>query len=124
MNRNEFARYISEEYGVEGDFPFEKYPGYMVFRHQKSGKWFAVAMELPREKLGIEGDGAIDVVNLKCDPLLIGSLRCESGFFPAYHMSKGNWITAALDGSVDDEHLMFLVDMSFELTKAKKKTRR
>ena len=34
------------------------------------------------------GDESIDVVNLKCDPLLIGSLRSEPGFFPAYHMNK------------------------------------
>lgn len=32
----------------------------------------------------------IDVVNLKCDSVLVGSLLCESGFFPAYHMSKGS----------------------------------
>ena len=50
---------------------------------------------------------------------MIGSLRLEQGFFPAYHMNKDKWISVALDGSVDDEQLMFLLDMSFELTDVK-----
>ena len=76
-------------------------------------------MVIPRRTLGLDGDGTIDVVNLKCDPVLIGSLRLEKGFFPAYHMSKEKWITVALDGTVDDERLKALVDMSFDLTAVK-----
>lgn len=30
----------------------------------------------------------IDIVNLKCDPVLIGSLQSEKGIFPVYHMSN------------------------------------
>ena len=99
------------------------YPTYAVFRHQNNQKWFAVVMELPREKLGLPTEGSIDVVNLKCDPLLIGSLRNEPGFFPAYHMSKAHWIIAALDGSAPDDKLKWLLDLSFELTAGRKKKR-
>ena len=76
-------------------------------------------MDIPKSKLGLRGDGDIDIVNLKCEPAVIGSLRLEKGFFPAYHMSKDKWISVALDGSVDDEQLLFLLDMSFELTDIK-----
>ena len=34
-------------------------------------------------------------------------------------MSKANWITVALDGSVPDEKLKMLLDLSYELTAAK-----
>ena len=60
-------------------------------------------MDVPKNKLGLHDDCVLDVVNLKCDPILICSLLCENGFFPAYHMNKNSWITVALDNTVDDE---------------------
>ena len=62
--------------------------------------------------------GGHELVNLKCDPLLIGSLRAEAGFFPAYHMNKDRWITAALDAGADDDKLRFLLSLSFDATKS------
>lgn len=61
----------------------------------------------------------LDVVNLKCDTLLIGSLRCEPGFFPAYHMNKDSWITVALDGSVSDDKIKMLLDAGYDATTSK-----
>ena len=34
-------------------------------------------------------------------------------------MSKDKWISVALDGSIDDEQIKMLIDMSFELTALK-----
>ena len=51
-----------------------------------------------------------------CDSILLGSLLDEKGFFPAYHMNKENWITVSLNGSVADDKIKMLIDMSFELT--------
>ncbi len=83
-------------------------------------------MPLPVSKLGINEDRVTDILNIKCDPLMIGSLRMENGIYPAYHMNKNSWISVILDGTVDMEKIKFLLDMSFELTdkkhkKAKKK---
>ena len=63
--------------------------------------------------------GTIPIVNLKHDPVMSGSLRTEPGIFPAYHMNKESWISVALDGSVPDDKLRMLLDISFELTKPK-----
>lgn len=54
-------------------------------------------MDVPKNKLGLQGEEMLEVVDFKCDPILIGTLREEPGFFPAYHMSKDSWITVALD---------------------------
>ena len=116
MNRTELDKLISELYSVEGDHPWDKYPEYTVYRHQKSRKWFALVMKVDRKKLGLEGEGAIEVVNLKCDPRMTGSMRKEPGVCPAYHMNKANWLSVALDGSAADETVKLLLDMSFELT--------
>ncbi len=123
MNKVELETYIAETYHAQKDYPWIKYPNYVVFRHPNNQKWFALVMDIPKVKLGLQGDGLLDVVNLKCDPILIGSLRSEPGFFPAYHMNKESWITVALDGSVPDDRIKMLLDMSFEATAVKRKRR-
>lgn len=119
MNRIELDELVSETYGVEGDHPWDKYPEYTVYRHQSSWKWFALVMGIDRKKLGLTGEGAIDVVNLKCDSRMTGSMRKEPGVYPAYHMNKANWLSVALDGSAADGTVKLLLDMSFELTAPK-----
>ena len=76
-------------------------------------------MEVPRGRLGLPGAEPLDIVNFKCDTILIASLRGETGIFPAYHMNKASWITVALDGSVPAETIELLLDVSYELTKPK-----
>ncbi len=116
MNREELKRLILENYLAATDRPWQKYPNFEVFRHPHSGKWFALIMDVPKSRLGLSDPGKLDVVNLKCDPVLISSLLGETGIFPAYHMNKENWLTAALDGSVPDDMLRLLLDMSYSLT--------
>ncbi len=122
MNREEFDKYIKMIYGVSAEFPWLSAPSFAVYRHESNNKWFAVVMEIPKDKIGIKEEGYINVVNLKSDPLLIGSLILDKGIKPAYHMNKNHWITVCLDGSVEEEKIKWLLDISFELTdKIKKK---
>lgn len=114
MDRDTLRRHILENYAAANDFPWISNPTYEVFRSANSKKWFALVMEIPRSRLGLQGEDIVTVLNLKCDPLLIGSLRTEPGFFPAYHMNKEHWISVLLD-VVDDDKLRFLIDMSWEL---------
>ena len=116
MNKTELQKYIAEAYSTVPDFPWESTPDAAVYRHENNRKWFALVMTIPKARLGIRSDEMIDIVNLKCDPLLVGSLRSEPGIFPAYHMNKDKWLSVALDGSADDEQIKMLLDMSFELT--------
>ena len=69
----------------------------------------------------MDGDGTAEIINLKCQPALIGSLRERDGFYPAYHMNKDQWLSVRLDGSVADDELKSLIDLSFELTQKKQK---
>lgn len=121
MKRKELIEHIANVYSTDAEYPWASAPKYAVFRHQSNRKWFAVIMDLPKEKLGLNDDGVIDILNLKCDPMLIGNLRNEKGFFPAYHMNKTYWITVALDGSVDADKIKWLLDLSYDLTNKKSK---
>ncbi len=122
MNREALDKHISDTYGIKAEFPWVSAPTYAVYRHSSNNKWFAVIMEIPKIKIGLSEEGNINVVNFKCDPLLSGSLILEKGIYPAYHMSKTHWITVCLDGSVEEENVKFLLNLSFELTD--KKTRK
>ena len=117
VTRQELAAYLTDTYNSEGEHLFAKYPSFLVFRHSGNKKWFAVIMDIPRKNLKLPGEGQTQVVNLKCDTRLIGSFREEPGIFPGWHMNKAHWLSVALDGTVEDEKIRFLVDMSYELTK-------
>lgn len=121
MTRAKWEEYLLETYHAESDTPWARYPNYRVFRHSNNRKWFALMMTLPKQRLGLEGGGSLEVVNLKCGSILTGSLLEEPGFYPAYHMSKGAWITAALDGSVPDGKIKMLLDLSHSATAPRKK---
>ena len=119
MNREELEAYILNHYSTEPDYPWADTPRAAVIRNAGNRKWIALVMEVPQDKLGLVGTKKLDIVNFKCDPILISSLRGETGIFPAYHMNKASWITAALDGSVPAETIELLLDVSYELTKPK-----
>ena len=119
MDRKKLETFILETYPASADRPWLQYPNYEVFRHSSNQKWLAVVMDLPKSKLGLQGEERVDAVNLKCGPILAGSLLMENGFFPAYHMRKDSWITVALDGSVADDKIKMLLDVSYQATAPK-----
>ena len=116
MNREELQNFIAEKYGVLPEYPWASSPSFAVFRHDNNKKWFAVIMEIKKEKIGISEEGTVNVVNFKCDPLLIGTLVNDNGIHKGYHMNKNHWITVRLDGSVDEEKIKWLTRISYELT--------
>ena len=92
--REELIRYIRKKYKREIDFLWPRYPNYGIFRHEDNEKWFALVMDLPKEKLGLEGNETVDIVNLKLEsPLMADLLSQEEGIFPGYHISRGSWIS-------------------------------
>jgi predicted DNA-binding protein (MmcQ/YjbR family) len=121
MNRQLFEALVTKRYGVALERPFAKDQTIAVFRHAENRKWICAVMTLPRKALGMEGEERVDVVNLKCAPEMLDTLWQERGIYPAYHMSKGHWITVLLDGSVSDETLSYLLAVSFTLTAPKKR---
>lgn len=114
--REEVEKYINENYDVLQEYPWNKYPNDTTFKHKNNMKWFALIMSVPFEKLKIDKEGIVDVINLKNIPETIGSLRREQGILPAYHMNKEYWISILLDGTVSKEKLYELIDLSYELT--------
>lgn len=121
--RNEIIEFIKEQYGDNPEYLWAKTPECAVFRHQTNQKWYAALMTVPYSKLGEKSNQEVDILDLKCDHITIGSLLDEKGFYPAYHMNKTHWITVVLDESVNIEKIKAFIDISYELTDVKLKNK-
>ena len=119
MNRQTLFKWVKKQYGTEPDYPWAD--DNAVLRHKENNKWYGLVMKIDGRKLGLQSDEMVDVLNVKCDPMLGGSLRTRPGFYPAYHMNKEKWISIRLDGSVAEEEIRNLISLSYELTGPKKK---
>lgn len=118
--RDAITDYIRSKYGLQPDFPWMKSPESAVFRHLDTRKWFALLMPAPRQYLGTGTEGYEDVLTVKCEPLLIDGLVKEPGYCRAYHMNKRQWMSMRMDGTVPEDKMRELLDMSFVLTDRKK----
>ena len=115
MTRDQLFEYIKIEFGSEPEYLFRDTPNTAVLRNP-SGKWYGILMDIPRSRLGLKGNEITDVLNVKLDPLLIGSLLGNSGMYPAYHMNKTHWISINLEEIPDIEDIKDLLDMSYQMT--------
>ena len=123
MTKQEFLEYCLDTYGTAADYPFDEDFETAVLRHANNRKWYAISMKVSRRKFGFESDVVIDVVNLKLPTEMFGSFGAADGVYPAYHMNKLHWISVLLPDAPDDV-LRFLVNVSFEATKDKRKQRK
>lgn len=97
INREEVFSFIEEKYDIKPDYPWKTYSNYAALRHESDRKWFALIMDISEDKLGLDGDKVIDVVNLKVRKEFIGPLRKQEGIYKAYHMDKANWVSINLN---------------------------
>ena len=97
-----FRKYCLNKKGVTECFPFDNET--LVFKVQS--KMFALT-NINKPMLEI---------NLKCEPFMSEDLRRDfDAIKPGFHMNKKHWNSIILDGSISDEKILFLVDLSFEL---------
>lgn len=110
------VRYIGETYDVVPELLWkDSYSA--AIRHKADKKWFGIIMPaIAWKRMGVEREGVVDVMNVKCDPVVLPSLIDGHGILPGYHMNKQHWLTIVLDGSVPMEKIIWLIDASYMLT--------
>ena len=123
MTKQQFLSYCLNTYGTSPDYPFDEDFETAVLRHGENRKWYEIAMKVSRRKFGFDSDEVIDGVNLKLPTEMFGSVGVADGVYPAYHMNKLHWISVLLPDTPDDV-VRFLVNVSFEATKDKRKHRK
>ena len=132
MIKEEILSYVKKEYGTAPEHLWKSYPDYEVLRHEsqpgeKKAKWYAIIMNVKRETLGLEGEGSVDILDVKCNQEMMSILQMSKGYLPGYHMNKAHWITVLLDGTVPLDNIKQLIDESYYMTaggKEKKKKQR
>ena len=128
---NRMEARISSEFGVEAEFPWEKYPGNGTFKCQANGKWFAAILTVEYGKLSAsecssdraggsenivhDEDELVEVINLKANSDEIPELIKLPGIYPAWHMNKKHWISAILDDTLSDVQVFDLIRGSHDL---------
>ena len=88
VTRADILAYAKENYNTDPERLWAMYPEYEVLRHRNNKKWYVIL-----------------------------TLSTQTGFAPAYHMNKKHWLTILLNGSVNDDEIYNLLDMSYEMTK-------
>ena len=123
MTKQSLLSYCLTTYGTSPDYPFDEDFETAVLRHTDNRKWYAIVMRVSRRKFGFCSDEVIDVVNLKLPTEMFSSFGVADGVYPAYHMNKLHWISILLPDAPDDI-IQFLVNVSFEAAKDKRKRRK
>lgn len=118
MTREELFKWVLQQYGTVPEYPWKDENG--VLRRMDNRKWYGVILTVSGNKIGLETNHPVELLNVKGDPFLIGSLRMQEGYFPAYHMNKEKWISILLGKPELDEEIRNLLDMSYRLTEPKK----
>lgn len=115
--RQQILDYTANQYGILPAFLWENFPTYAVLRHSnKKAKWFALIANVPKSKLGLSGNGMVDILNLKGNPEMITLLRQDPDILSAYHMNKTHWFTIVLDSHFKTVDILPLLDWSYRLT--------
>jgi predicted DNA-binding protein (MmcQ/YjbR family) len=89
----------------------EEYPfGPQVAVYKVNGKIFALLSEEEEPQR----------VSLKLPPDEVQALQAqyEGTVLPGYHLNKRHWVTALLDGVLDDDELRALIEQSYDVVVA------
>lgn len=101
MNIETLREYCLSKNATSEGFPFDE--NTLVFK--VAGKMFALT--------SLAGEFRI---NLKCDPDLALELREQYGaVIPGYHMSKKHWNTVIVDGELEPDQIIEMIDHSYDL---------
>ena len=102
MTLEDLKKYCLDKKGVKGYFPFDD--EVLVFK--VGSKMFALT-----------NIKSFDLtISLKCEPFLSIDLRRDyAAITPGYHLNKKHWNTVLIDGSIDEDKIYWLIDLSYDL---------
>lgn len=109
--------YVTNTYGDELEFLWEKFDDNAIWRRKDTKKWYAVLLTVQKSKLGIKSDETAEMIDLHIDPEELDKLVDNKLYFRGYHMNKRHWLTIILDGSVPLQEIFQRIDESYKLAK-------
>lgn len=116
LQANEIIKYIKEKYNDELEYLWQKFPNNAIWRNKKNNKWYGALLVIKENKLGIESDKLVEIIDLRFQKENIHKIIDNNTFYPGYHMNKNNWITIKLDNSIETKKIFELIDNSYNLS--------
>ncbi|MCD7772283.1 MAG: hypothetical protein LUH23_09415 [Oscillospiraceae bacterium] len=82
--------HVTETYGDEPEFLWEKYDDYAVLRRKDTAKWYAVIMTIPKSKLRLPSEDMAEIIDLHVRSENMGELLGREHYYPwlAYEQEK------------------------------------
>lgn len=112
----DIINYAKKKFGTDPEYLWKNDNDSAVFRNRFNKKWYAIIMKVRKESLNIEGTGKVWVINVKCDPVMVGSFINRQGFLPAYHMNKEHWMSILVDSDeVSIDEILNILNISYEI---------
>ncbi len=108
-------KYVKEKYENNPEFLWKNDNGSAVFRHDKNKKWYGVLLTISKNKLGLNSDEIVEILDLKILPEEIEKVVDNEKYFLGYHMNKKHWFTIILDGSEKIEKIFEYIDKSYNM---------
>lgn len=129
---NRISAAVLNRWGDGVDHPFSKFPGYGAFRNPDTGKIYGLVMNVSPAKLNPNGKGTapataskeVEIVNVKVAPQRLEDFLNEPGIYPAYHMNKKSWVSVILDGTVPDNRIMGMLEVSRRFSESKSRAKK
>ena len=121
INSKKIVEYVKNTYNVSLEFLWEKYDDAGIWRNKNNNKWFGLIMTVVGNKIGIESDDKIEILNVTYQKDKINAIIDNVNIFPGYHMNKKSWITIRLDNNFDIKKIVELVDNSYNIIDGSKR---
>lgn len=115
------AEIARREYGAEPEFLWpERSPNYFILRNQRNKKWFAAVMVILGDKIGHNHNPKLEIIDLRFDKgQALDFAENNKYIYPGWHMNKQSWITLPLDGTLQDDQILSLLEHSYLLSDQK-----
>lgn len=116
----QIVAYIKKKYARTPEYMWARSPDDAIWRRADNEKWFAGLFHVRESRLKPgAGDDRIEILNLRCMPVVAEMIVDKQKIFPGWHMNKRHWITIVLDGRMDIRQIYSLVDNSYTLASKK-----
>ncbi len=107
--------HVYETYGDELEFLWTKFPDNAVWRRKDTGKWYGALMTVPRNRLGLDSDDTVEIIDLRAEPGEMEDLLKKENYYPGWHMNKKSWLTLTLDDRLGDDEIEERIRISHAL---------
>lgn len=113
---NQVIQYVNNNYQTTPEFLWEKFPNYAALRRLDNNKWFGLLMIVNAQKIGLDIDKDIEVLDLRIDTDKLEETIDNKVFFKGYHMNKKHWYAVYLNDTIPNDELFKRINDSYNLS--------